>query len=219
MAHRPAALAQIGYVPQASSLYRGLSVREHLDLAGVLRPSFDFDLARRHLIALGIPARQRAGELSGGQQAQLGLAIALGTRAPVLLLDEPLASLDPLARRDFLRILVESVHEHGCSALLSSHIVTDVEEACDRIVVVSDGRIRLDDSVVEARARHWVVEAGAGLEGEIVGSFPGLGGGDLTVALGALSGGDARWASLEEIVLAYLAAGKKTDPVDLGWAA
>lgn len=217
--HRPAALAEIGYVPQASSLYRGLTVREHLELARVLRPSFDFDIARRHLIALAIPAWQRAGELSGGQQAQLGLAIALGTQAPVLLLDEPLASLDPLARRDFLRILVESVREHGRSAFLSSHIVTDVEEACDRIVVISDGRIRLDDGVAEARARHWIAEAGTRAVVEIVGSFPAPGGGDIAVAMGPVPGSGARQATLEEIVLAYLAAGKKTDPVDLGWAA
>lgn len=217
--HRPAALAKIGYVPQASSLYRGLSVREHLELARVLRPTFDFGIARRHLIALGIPARQRAGELSGGQQAQLGLAIALGTQAPVLLLDEPLASLDPLARRDFLRILVESVREGSRTAFLSSHIVTDVEEACDRLIVISDGQIRLDDSVVEARGQHWIADVTTGPDIEIVGSFPAPGGGEVAVAKGPVQNADTRPATLEEIVLAYLAAGKKTDPVDLGWAA
>jgi ABC-2 type transport system ATP-binding protein len=215
---RPAALAQIGYVPQAASLYRGLSVREHLEFARVLRPAFDFDLARGHLIALGIPARQRAGDLSGGQQAQLGLAIALGTRAPVLLLDEPLASLDPLARRDFLRILVDAVRDGGHTAFLSSHIVTDVEEACDRLIVISDGQIRLDASVAEARAGHWI--AGDLSEPpDVVGSFPAPNGRQIRVGRDISPSGNVRPASLEEIVLAYLAAGKVTSPVDLGWPA
>lgn len=217
--HRPAALAQIGYVPQASSLYRGLSVREHLELAGVLRPTFDFDLARRHLIALGIPARQRAGELSGGQQAQLGLAMALGTRAPVLVLDEPLASLDPLARRDFLRILVEAVRDGGHTAFLSSHIVTDVEEAADRLIVISDGRIRLDDDVAEIRDQHWIVGPSTDGGATIVGDFPSATGGQVTLARSSVPLADARAATLEEIVLGYLAVGRHVDPIDLGWAA
>jgi ABC-2 type transport system ATP-binding protein len=217
--HRPAALARVGYVPQAASLYRDLSVRDHLDLARLLRPDFDPGIARRHLIALGIPARQRAGELSGGQQAQLGLALALGTQAPVLLLDEPLASLDPLARRDFLRILIEAVRQDGRTAFLSSHIVTDVEAACDRLIVMSDGRIRLDDSVVEARSRHWIVGAADSAEVEVVGTFPGPDGGPLALARGGAPSGDVRPATLEEIVLGYLAAGRDAEPIDLGWAA
>ena len=103
---RAAGLMRIGYVPQAPSLYRELTVEDHVRLAGTLRPGFDADLARRRLDDLDIPWTSRADQLSGGQQAQVGLALALGTRAPVLLLDEPLASLDPLARREFLHVLV-----------------------------------------------------------------------------------------------------------------
>jgi len=217
--HRPAALARIGYVPQAASLYRDLSVRDHLDLARVLRRDFDSGVARRHLIALGIPARQRAGDLSGGQQAQLGLALALGTKAPVLLLDEPLASLDPLARRDFLRILTESVKEDGRTAFLSSHIVTDVEEACDRLIVISDGRIRLDDGVADARSHHWIVEAAGREDVNVIGTFPGPDGRELALARGEAVPATGRVATLEEIVLGYLAAGKVTEASDLGWAA
>jgi ABC-2 type transport system ATP-binding protein len=215
--HRSAALARIGYVPQAASLYRDLTVREHLQLARILRPQFEAEIARRHLITLGIPPRQKAGELSGGQQAQLGLAIALGTTAPVLLLDEPLASLDPLARRDFLKILVDAVRTDGRTAFLSSHIVTDVEEACDRLIVLAGGRILLDESVASARALHTVSVNGAGLA-DSVGSFSAADGATLTLLRREVHS-DAPQATLEEIVLGYLSAGQRRASVEAEWAA
>ena len=94
----------------------------------------------RRLDQLGIPARSAADTLSGGQAAQLGLAVALGTRAKVLLLDEPLANLDPLARREFIQVLLDAVKSDGSTALLSSHIVTDVEDACDRLAILAVAR-------------------------------------------------------------------------------
>jgi len=141
---RPAALERIGYVPQAPSLYRELTVAEHVAMARTLRPAFDEGVARRRLDDLDIPLGARADELSGGQQAQVGLALALGARVPVLLLDEPLASLDPLARREFLHVLVDAVHADGATALLSSHVITDIEQACDRLLVLGGGRTLLD---------------------------------------------------------------------------
>ena len=106
---RSGALAHLGYVPQSPALYDGLSVDDHLDLAVQLRPGFDRASARKRLDDLGIPAGRGAGTLSGGQQAQVALALALGTRARILLLDEPLASLDPLARREFLHVVTDAV--------------------------------------------------------------------------------------------------------------
>jgi ABC-2 type transport system ATP-binding protein len=156
---RAGALAQIGYVPQAPSLYRELTVEEHVILARTLRQGFDAAVARRRLADLDIPLDSRADELSGGQQAQVGLALALGTRAPVLLLDEPLASLDPLARREFLHVLVDAVRADGSTALLSSHVITDIEQACDRLLVLGGGRTLLDLSIAAAIAEHVVVEA------------------------------------------------------------
>ena len=151
---RGAAIRQIGYVPQAASLYRELTVADHLALAARLRTGFDRAGSERRLEQLGIPLVATADELSGGQQAQVGLAIALGTRARVLLLDEPLAALDPLARREFLHVMVDAVRAAGSTALLASHVITDIEQACDRLLVLGGGRTLLDVSIAEARARR-----------------------------------------------------------------
>jgi ABC-2 type transport system ATP-binding protein len=211
---RGGAIRRIGYVPQAPSLYRELTVDDHVVLARTLRPRFDVALARRYLSDLDIPLAARADELSGGQQAQVGLALALGTGAPVLLLDEPLASLDPLARREFLHVLVEAVHAAGSTALLSSHVITDIEQACDRLLVLGGGMTLLDLSIAGALADHVVVgvgdeeqAAGVGAAGAtVVGRFPGPSGERLQLVRGAAVGG--RSATLEEVVLGHLAAAR-----------
>ena len=215
--HRSAAIAKVGYVPQAASLYRELSVADHVALAASLRPRFDSAMAHRRLEQLAIPLDSRADELSGGQQAQVGLALALGTRAPVLLLDEPLASLDPLARREFLHVLVDAVREEGSTALLSSHVITDIEQACDRLLVLGGGRKLLDLSIADSLAAHRIVER-AGPPDDIVGTFMDTGGGSVSLVrapLAAIARG--RPATLEEVVLGHLAAGRQ--PVSLRAAA
>jgi ABC-2 type transport system ATP-binding protein len=203
---RGSAIRRIGYVPQAASLYRELSVSDHLALAARFRPSFDRRAAERRLEQLDIPLGVTADELSGGQQAQVGLAIALGTRAPVLLLDEPLASLDPLARREFLHVMVDAVREAGATALLSSHVITDIEQACDRLLVLGGGRTLLDVSIAEARAAHRVVDDGPIDGGRLVGRFPDPEG--RLVSLVEDAAGPGRPATLEEVVLGHLAAGR-----------
>ena len=200
---RAAALDHIGYVPQSPALYDGLSVEDHLDMALLLRPSFDREMARQRLDELGIPRSAGARTLSGGQQAQVALALALGTRAEVLLLDEPLASLDPLARREFLHVVADAVRTDGGTALLSSHIVTDVEQACDRLIVLGVGRVLLQASVADAVAAHRVAPADEAV-GEVIATFAGPAG--ERVALQRDGGG--RSATLEEIVLGYLAAAR-----------
>ena len=210
---RGGALTRIGYVPQAPSLYRELTVDDHVVMAGTLRPSFDGAYARRRLADLDIPPTARADELSGGQQAQVGLALALGTRAPVLLLDEPLASLDPLARREFLHVLVDAVREDGATALLSSHVITDIEQACDRLLVLGGGQTLLDLPIAGAIAEHRVVAAGGGSGvGRLVGTFPGVDGERLDLISG--DAGNGRPATLEEVVLGHLAAGRSRGAVD-----
>jgi ABC-2 type transport system ATP-binding protein len=198
---RSGALAHLGYVPQSPALYDGLSVDDHLDLARQLRPGFDRDYARERLAQLDIPPDRGGRDLSGGQQAQVALAIALGTRAPILLLDEPLASLDPLARREFLHILTDAVRGEGTTALLSSHIVTDVEQACDRLIVLGVGRVLLNDSVAGAMAAHAI---SATELPDAVASFGAPDGSRIWLVRGD---GD-RPATLDEVVLGYLASGR-----------
>jgi len=200
---RSAALAKLGYVPQSPALYDGLSVEDHLDLAGQLRPDFDREYARARLAQLDIPADRGARSLSGGQQAQVALALALGTRAPILLLDEPLASLDPLARREFLHVLTDAVRGDGATALLSSHIVTDVEQACDRLIVLGVGRILLHDTVADAVAVHAISSTE---HADAVASFGAPDGSRIWLVRGT---GD-RPATLDEVVLGYLASGRST---------
>ncbi len=201
-----AALDHVGYVPQSPALYDGLSVEDHLDMAVLLRPGFDCTSARERLDQLGIPRDASARSLSGGQQAQVTLALALGTRADLLLLDEPLASLDPLARREFLHVLTDAVKVDGATALLSSHIVTDVEQACDRLIVLGVGRVLLQLSVVEAVATHRVVAEGEAV-GEVIATFAGPAGERLALQ----RDGDGRQATLEEIVIGYLASTRTTE--------
>jgi ABC-2 type transport system ATP-binding protein len=200
---RTAAVALIGYVPQGSALYRGLTIDDHFVMAKAARQGFDVGFAQRHVERTGLTVGRRVGELSGGEQAQVTLAIALGTRAPLLLLDEPLASLDPLARRDFLTALLADVRSRGATALLSSHIVTDVEQACDRLAVLADGRLVLAESVAESRARFRIVTADA-LDGRpAIGRFSSPDGTPIALVEG---GEEGRSATLEEVVLGHLAA-------------
>jgi ABC-2 type transport system ATP-binding protein len=214
--NRTAALAQIAYVPQSTTLYRELTVGDHLDLVATMRRGFDRSEAKKRLEQLGIPLAQRASDLSGGQQAQVSLALALATKAEILLLDEPLASLDPLARREFLYILTDAVQATGRTALLSSHIVTDIEQACDHLLVLGAGRKLLDRSIKEAMSEHAVALDTATVDppSGTVGSFLDPREGQVTL-IGTSTSADAehrglrvRAATLEEVVLGYLAAGR-----------
>jgi ABC-2 type transport system ATP-binding protein len=214
--HRYRALAHLAYIPQSASLYRELTVAEHLDLAGSLQRGFDRSLALRRLDDLAIPDGVRAGALSGGQQAQVALAVALASRAPILVLDEPLAGLDPLARREFLFLLTVHAREHGTTAVLSSHVVSDVQQAADRLVVLGMGAKLLDTGVAESLEHHRIavgeVPPADGLR--VIASFLGEAGETVTLLAtdgspaGDPGGGGLRRPTLEELMLGYLAAGR-----------
>lgn len=201
---RTAAVRLVGYVPQAAALYRGLTVDDHFRFAVAQRPGFDRAHARDRARAAGVGLDRLVGELSGGEQAQVALAIALATRAPVLILDEPLASLDPLARREFLRALIDDVRSTGATAILSSHIVSDVEQACDWVVVLTSGQVALATAVAQARSEHRTIRE-ADLDGRpAIGRFLGPDG----TPLALLRSGDPtlRESTVEEVVLGHLAA-------------
>jgi ABC-2 type transport system ATP-binding protein len=149
-----AVLPRLGFVAQEHPLYKGFSVAEMLELGRKLNPSWDAAFARARVEALGLPLDQRAGKLSGGQQAQIALTLALAKRPDLLLLDEPVASLDPLARREFMQSVMEAVAESGMTVILSSHIVADLERVCDYLVLLCDGRVQLAGDVDALVAEH-----------------------------------------------------------------
>src|SRR5579875_263462 len=142
-AQTKALLARVGFIAQDHPLYKDFTVAETLTLGRKLNPHWEDTIATERLARLHIPLDQRVGKLSGGQQAQVALALALAKRPQVLLLDEPVASLDPLARRDFLRTLMEAVVEQGMTVLLSSHIVADLERVCDYLIILAASRVPL----------------------------------------------------------------------------
>ena len=150
----PAQLARVGFVAQDTPVYARMPVAGHLRLGAWLNPGWDGELARRRIAQVGLDVRQRAGSLSGGQRAQLALTLALAKRPELLILDEPVASLDPLARREFLRGLMEAVAEHGVSVVLSSHLVADLERVCDYLVVLVASRVRVAGQVSALLASH-----------------------------------------------------------------
>ncbi|HEX5440191.1 MAG TPA: ABC transporter ATP-binding protein [Ktedonobacterales bacterium] len=207
------ALPRLGFVAQDHPLYRGFLVADLLRMGRALNPRWDQQTALARLEKLRIPLNARAGKLSGGQQAQVALALALGKRPDLLLLDEPLASLDPLARRDFLRILLDATIEQGLSVLLSSHIISDLERVCEHLVILSASRVQLAGEIDEILRTHKRLvgprtdpAAVASLHNVIEASHTER----QTTLLVRLNGQlfDASWqqhdVSLEDIVLAYL---------------
>src|SRR6266498_3698005 len=148
-------LAKVGFVAQDTPTYPGLSVADHLRLGARLNPRWDDALARVRIDRLGLDPAQRAGKLSGGQRAQLALTLGLAKRPELLILDEPIASLDPLARREFLQNLMEAVAEHELSVVLSSHLVSDLERVCDYLIVLVASRVQLAGEVDDLLASHY----------------------------------------------------------------
>ena len=150
----PAVLARVGFLAQDGPVYSRLTVGDHLRAGGWLNPGWDMAFADSRIDELGLDRRQRAGTLSGGQRAQLALTMAVAKRPELLLLDEPVASLDPLARREFLQTLMEVVAVDGVSIVLSSHLIADLERVCDYLIVLVSGRVALSGDVDELLATH-----------------------------------------------------------------
>jgi ABC-2 type transport system ATP-binding protein len=150
----PEQLARIGFLAQDSPTYARLTVGQHLQLGAWLNPRWDDAFAARRVRDLGLDLTQRTGTLSGGQRAQLALTLAVAKRPELLVLDEPVAALDPLARREFLQTLMEVVAGGGVSVVLSSHLIADLERVCDYFVVLVSGTVALDDEVEQLLSEH-----------------------------------------------------------------
>ncbi|HUN33944.1 MAG TPA: ABC transporter ATP-binding protein [Trebonia sp.] len=139
----PAYLAEIGFLAQEIPLYRRMTTRDHIGIGAHLNPRWDGESVRARLGDLKIPLDQPVGTLSGGQRAQVALALTLAKHPRVLLLDEPVAALDPLARRHFLATLADAVAEGGLTVILSSHLVADIERTCDHLILLASSRVQL----------------------------------------------------------------------------
>jgi ABC-2 type transport system ATP-binding protein len=218
---------RVGFVAQDHPLYRSFTVSETLTLGRKLNQRWDDALAHARLQRLDIPLNRSVGKLSGGQQAQLALTLALAKRPDLLLLDEPVASLDPLARRDFLRALAELGEDGRMTVLLSSHIIADLERVCDYLIILSAARVQLVGEIAEIARTHKRLTA---FQQRATGAIPGVAAiveeyttprqTQLLVRTdGPLS--DPAWevsdVSLEEIVLAYLgqsSSGARAQDVD-----
>ena len=150
-----AQLAKVGFVAQDTPAYAGLSVAKHLRMGAYLNKNWDHEQAESRIDQLGLDPRQKAGSLSGGQRAQLALTLAVAKQPELLLLDEPVASLDPLARREFLQGLMEIVAKHEVSVVLSSHLIADLERVCDYLVLLVASHVRLAGGVTELLAAHY----------------------------------------------------------------
>jgi ABC-2 type transport system ATP-binding protein len=167
--HRPgsaAARVGIGFVSQAAPLYGHLRAGEMLDLARNLNLTWNHDGALTRLADLAIPLNRKVRALSGGQRAQLALTIALAKRPKLLILDEPVASLDPLARHDFMASLMAEVAEAGMSVVFSSHVIAELERVADYLILLNEGRLQLAGDVEELLSVHRIL-TGPGVEGAI----------------------------------------------------
>jgi ABC-2 type transport system ATP-binding protein len=153
----PPALAKVGFVAQDTPTYAGLSIADHFRFGAHLNPGWDQRLADDRIGKLGLDPSQKAGKLSGGQRAQLALTLAIAKRPDLLILDEPVASLDPLARREFLQSLMEFVADHGASVVLSSHLVSDLERVCDYLIILVASRVQIAGEVEDLLATHYRV--------------------------------------------------------------
>jgi ABC-2 type transport system ATP-binding protein len=153
-AHHTATLARVGYVAQDHPLYRDFSVADMFRLGAAMNPRWDRELAQARVDALGIPLKRKVRQLSGGQRAQISLTMALAKRAPLLVLDEPVSSLDPIARLDFMREVMAAAVGTGLTVIISSHVVSELERLCDWLIVLACGHLQLAGPADDLIAAH-----------------------------------------------------------------
>ena len=209
----PAALDGIAFVAQDTPLYKNLPAAGMLHLTRNLNRRFDQAYAEARLDELGIPLNRKAGKLSGGQQAQLALTLALARRPRLLVLDEPVAMLDPLARHDFMALVLTAAADDGVSVVLSSHVLAELERVADYLILLSRGRVQVAGEVDGLLASHRVLtgpaaEAGTYTQQPVVHVRRGEAQAHLLVRATADDpvppGWEAHPVGLEELALAYL---------------
>ena len=212
-------LPRFGFVAQDRPLYPRLTVAEMCEVGVRLNATWDRPFAISRLQRLGIDLKQRAGRLSGGQQAQVALVLALAKHPELILLDEPTASLDPLARREFLQVLMDAVSTDGATVVLSSHNVPDLERVSDHLVILAHGEVRVAEELETFLGTHRLLVGPRASVDELahVGKVVHASNTDRQTTLLVRANGhlyDGRWdvreIGFEEIVLGYLA---RTEPL------
>ena len=208
-----AALDGIAFVAQDTPVYKNMSARDMLHLTRNLNRRFDQHYAETRLGELGIPLKRKTGKLSGGQRAQLALTLALARRPQLLVLDEPVAMLDPIARHDFMATVLTAMVDDGVSVLLSSHVLAELERVADYLILVSRGRVQVAGEVEDLLASHRVLtgpaaEVGTYAERPVVHLRRAEAQAHLLVRAAAGDpvppGWESHPVSLEELALAYL---------------
>jgi ABC-2 type transport system ATP-binding protein len=201
----------VSAVDQAVPLYRHLRVRDLLAAARSLNDRWDTDLAAQRLSFLNLSMSAKVGKLSGGQQAQLALTLAMARRPRLLLLDEPLASLDPLARQEVLGWLMTCVAEDGLSVVFSSHVITELERVATYLVVLSRGQVQVAATMDSLLDSHLALTGPVAEAGQLASQLAvittqqaGRQAQVLARTDAAPPGWAARPVTMEELVLGYL---------------
>jgi ABC-2 type transport system ATP-binding protein len=208
-------LPRVSFLAQDKPVYDGYTVADMLRFGAHMNPRWDQEQAEKRLAELEIPLDRKVGKLSGGQQAQVALTVALAKRPALLVLDEPLANLDPLARHEVMRGLMAAVADTGMTVVLSSHVVSDLENTCDWLVVLNRGRVQVSGDIEDLLAEHRLLTGPAELADGVAARIAVVDDSrtDRQATLLANTGSaapvlDPKWTTrgvnLEELVLAYL---------------
>ena len=219
----PEYLSEIGYLAQEIPMYSNLNAKEHIALGQHLNKSWDSELATKRLNELSIPLDRPVGKLSGGQRAQVALGLALAKNPKLLLLDEPVAALDPLARVDFLKSLAHAVTdaEGELTVVMSSHLLADLERVCDHVIILASGETQLCEDIEDVLKTHKLLigkrqEKATSNDYTIIQQTDTAKETSLLVRLNNAKFHDSRWhmrdVDMEEIVLAYM--GQKRNQTD-----
>jgi ABC-2 type transport system ATP-binding protein len=207
---------KLAFLGQDKPLYRRFTVAEMLRAGASMNPDWDNAYATKLVEEADVPMRARIGTLSGGQRTRVALAVALGRRPQLIMLDEPLSDLDPLARKEVMQTLLAEVADTGMTVLLSSHVLSDLESACDYLLLLANGRIHLSGDVEDLLAQHRVMIGSSDLAMPAAFVDSSRTTRQATV-LARTTTAEAGWElhepSLEELALAYLRSAKENKEV------
>jgi ABC-2 type transport system ATP-binding protein len=203
---------KLAFLAQDKPLYRRFTVAEMLRAGASMNTDWDNAYATKLVEEAEVPMQARIGTLSGGQRTRVALAVALGRRPQLIMLDEPLSDLDPLARKEVMQTLMAEATDTGMTVLLSSHVLSDLESACDHLLLLAGGRIHLSGDVEELLSQHRIMIGSSDLAMPATSVVDSSRTARQATVLARATTAEAGWElhepSLEELALAYLRAAK-----------